>query len=188
VNIQRQGVPAAATEVRAFVQSTIDQFTGAAAFFSLATLDAARFERVINSWYLIVGDRERMINNQLGADPGLIAALRTAYTSALRVLMTRTASDLSRSEADLYRENRGRIPMWAWQTPHRMKAGIYTPIAEGRIRNARTGQVSFATNGFNVTIFPNVLDRNRAPEAGPASASTGAESGAGPAEAAESPA
>jgi hypothetical protein len=156
--IQRQPVPATAADLRDFVQVTIDQFTNAAAFFPLAKLDGSRFERVINNWYSMVVDREKTIDGQLGGDPALKTALHTAYTAALRALMTRAASQLGKSEADLYRENRGRIPMWAWQTPHHMVAGISTPIAEGRVRNARTGRVTFKTNGFNVTILPDIVD------------------------------
>ena len=159
VRIQRQPVPSAG-DVREFVLSTIDYLKSAAEFFALATLDAARFEKVINNWYAMVVDREHIINDQLGANPGLISALRTAYMAALRALMTRASTDLKRSQADLYRENRGRVPMWAWQTPHRMETGISTPIAEGRVKNARTGEVTFATNGFNVTIFPDAIDRS----------------------------
>ena len=99
-----------------------------------------------------------MVHDHLAGDATLIAALRAAYTAAIRVLMTRAASQLGRSEADLYRENRGRIPMWAWQTAHHVESGISTPIADGAVRSARTGAVTLATNGFNVTILPDVTN------------------------------
>lgn len=156
--IQRQPVLAGPADVRDFIQATIRQFTSAASFFPLATLDDARFERVINSWYLMVVDGERMINDQLAADPALISTLRAGYTAAIRALITRAASQLGRTEADLYRENRGRIPMWAWATAHHMETGISTPIPEGVARNARTGRVTMTTNGFNITIFPDVTN------------------------------
>jgi hypothetical protein len=64
----------------------------------------------------------------------------------------------------LYRENSGRIPMWAWQTAHHMEERISTPIAEGRTVNA-SGNINFTTNGFNVTILPDRIVRRLEPPA-----------------------
>jgi hypothetical protein len=69
--------------------------------------------------------------------------------------MTKAAKALRKTEDDLYRENSGRIPMWAWQTAHHMEPGISTPIVQGRAAN-RAGNVVFTSNGFNVEIKPDL--------------------------------
>jgi hypothetical protein len=94
-----------------------------------------------------------VIDADLGGVADLKRRLRAAYVAAIRAVMTRAAAALHQSEDDLYRENSGRIPMWAWQTPHHVEPGITTPIAEGRTIDRR-GNVTFATNGFDVTIVP----------------------------------
>ena len=156
--IRRAPPPVAASTAdrREFVQATIDFLTQSADFFRdpIVAMSAARFERLIDDWYLMVVERENTIDNDLGGDVLLKRALHSAYTSAIRVLVTKAAPVLRKSEADLYRENNGRIPMWAWPTPHHMESGISTPIPEGRAADPLTGHVDFTTNGMNVTILP----------------------------------
>jgi hypothetical protein len=161
---QRQAAPvvrqAGAADQRDFVRSTIEFFSSSAGFYAdeLVRVDAALFERVINSWYLMVVDRETMIDTSLGGDPALKADLHAAYRAAIQVLVRRAVPVLGQSEADLYRRNSGRIPMWAWPTPHHLEPGISTPIQEGRTVDVLTGAVQFVTNGFAVAIEPDSTD------------------------------
>ena len=157
---QSQTTPATDKDLRDFVQATIDQFHSAATFFGdpIVTVDAARFERVINGWYAMVVDREKMIKDQLGGDPLLERELQTAYIDAIRVLMTRGAQALGKSEDVLYRENSGRIPMWAWQTPHRQESTISTPLEQGQAIDPLSGTVAFTSNAIQVTILPDGTD------------------------------
>ena len=162
--VQRQAAPtmtpATDQDRREFVQMTIDFFNSSAEFFrdQLARIDQALFERMIDNWYLMVIDREGMIDSSLGGDAALKMELRAAYTAAIRVLISRATTIFNKSENELYRENSGRIPMWAWPTPHSLEPGISTPIAEGRAVDVVTGHVTFATNGFDISIVPDVID------------------------------
>jgi hypothetical protein len=155
-------VPPTNQDRRDFVQATIDFLNSSADYYRdyRRNFDQALFERVINSWYRMVVDRERMIDNHLGGDILLKRELRAAYTAAIRVLMSKAAVAFSRSERDLYRENSGRIPIWAWQTPHHMESGISTPVAQGRSADPLTGEVGFAENGFQVTIAQDGQDNS----------------------------
>jgi hypothetical protein len=73
--------------------------------------------------------------------------------------MTKAARVFGRDETEIYRENIGRIPMWAWKVPHHMEAGISTPIAEGRSANPTTGVVIInMANDFNVAIRKDVFN------------------------------
>jgi hypothetical protein len=146
---------------REFVQDTVGFFQRSAEFYRdpNVRITPAVFERLINSWYLMVVDRERQIAEELGGDAALRETLRGAYTSAIRTLISRAAVALGRSEKDLYNDNRGRIPIWAWDVPSHLIPGITTPIPIGREASARTGAVQFAANGFDVTIAPDNVDR-----------------------------
>ena len=155
--IQRQANvrPATTAERREFVEDTITHFNGSATFFAdrRTRMDQATFDRVVNGLYAAVIQQERIIDTDLGRDAALKARLRAAYIAAIRAVITRAAATLGKSEDDLYRENTGRIPMWAWRTPHHMEPGFSTPIAEGRTVDI-SGNVVFSTNGFDVTILP----------------------------------
>jgi hypothetical protein len=156
--LQRQVAPTTRTATdadrRDYVRMTIDFLNSSAQFYAdpLVRVDAALFDRVINSWYAMVTDRETTIDTDLGGDRTLKADLHAAYSAAIQVLMRRAAAALGQSEAELYARNTGRIPMWAWPTPHHLEPGISTPIEEGHSADVFTGAVQFVTNGTSVTI------------------------------------
>jgi hypothetical protein len=141
---------------RKFVRDTTEYFTQAAKQYEISEVDAARFERVINTWYELLANQEALIK-ELGGDSTLTFDLRAAYTDAIRALMKRAALKLKRPETDLYRENSGRIPVWAWLQPHHMEPNISTPIPEGRSSDA-FNEVAFKVNGWDVTIKPDAHD------------------------------
>jgi hypothetical protein len=147
--------PATAAERREFIEDTISYFNRSAQYFAdrLVRLDQARFDRVVNGLHTTIIQQERIIDADLARDAPLKARLRAAYIAAIRAVMTRAAASLGKSEDDLYRENTGRIPMWAWRTPHHTERGITTPIAEGRTVDRR-GNVAFASHGVAITIAP----------------------------------
>jgi Domain of unknown function (DUF4157) len=164
--VQRQVAPTTRTATdadrRDFARATIEFFNSSAQFYAdpLVRVDGALFERVINSWYVMVTDRETMIDTSLGGDRTLKADLHAAYRAAIQVLMRRAAAVLGQSETDLYTRNTARIPMWAWPTPHHLEPGTSTPIEEGRSADVLTGEVQFMTNGFSVSIDPDTTDRS----------------------------
>jgi hypothetical protein len=143
-----------------FVRDTVHFFNESSKFFELESvvLNQTLFDRLINNWYLMVEDRERIIDTHLAGDALLKRELRNAYTGAIRVLIHRAANVFGKSERDLYRENSGRIPLWAWQIPHYMEPGISTPIAEGHAADIQTGEVNFIVNGIQVTVVPDTID------------------------------
>jgi hypothetical protein len=156
---QRQPQTHAATvtdnDRREFIRDTILFFNRSAAFFGdpAVKMDRSRFDRVINGLYSAVVAQEQIIDTNLRRDAALKRDLRAAYIAVIRVLIAKAAAALHRTEDDLLRENTGRIPMWAWPTPHRTVRNITTPIEEGR-RADRSGRVRFASNGVSVTILP----------------------------------
>jgi hypothetical protein len=163
--IQRQ--PASTTaarpqqsDYRDFVLTTITAFKDAASFYSDPTVPISRslFDRLVSTWQDMVVKQEGVIDTDLGGNAKLKADLRAAYMAAIRVLLTRAAAALRQTETDLLREKRGQIPMWAWPAPHHIVPGISTPIAEGLTPN-RQGDVTFSTNGVEVTIRPDRTKR-----------------------------
>jgi hypothetical protein len=174
-------MPPTVRDSRGVVRDTIYSFNAHAVYFSeQVPINQALFELLINDWYRMVVIQERTIDNDLGADVALKTELRAAYTAAIRTLISRAAIIFGKSENDLYRENSGRIPMWAWPTPHHLEPrilwawqtprllepgistlpSISTPIAEGRVVDLATGGVNFSIKGFDVTIAPDTIDPN----------------------------
>jgi hypothetical protein len=106
----------------------------------------------------MIVEQERIIDRSLNGDPALRQRLRAAYTLAIRALLSAAARALRTPESELYQRNSGRIPMWAWRTPHHIEPGITTPIAEGRAADPATGRVTFASGEVDVIVAPDRTD------------------------------
>jgi Domain of unknown function (DUF4157) len=159
-SVQRQPNPPSDDGPRDFVQSAIEAFTAAKMHFSdqRVPMNQDQFERIITGWYSMVVESQQLISTKL-KDAVLGSDLRAAYIAAIRILMKRAASVLNRDENDLYRENSGRIPPWAWLVPHHHELSFSTPIPEGH-SGGLTGDVTFASNGFDVTIKTDGFDNS----------------------------
>ena len=159
-----QRAPATPAEQREFVRMTIEFLEESADFFRdrRQVVTPALFDRLLTSWYTMVVNQERIVDDDLGGDATLKRDLRAAYTAALRVLMPRAAQALGVSETDLYDRNNGRIPMWAWTTPHRLESGFSAPVAEGRGVDPLTGNVAWSQSGFDVVMLPDAEDASLA--------------------------
>jgi hypothetical protein len=126
---------------------------------SATSSSQANFEARLDDWYSETDATEHTIDSQLNGDTSLKQDLRSAYIAAIRALVSNASKGIGKSEDELYRENNGRIPMWAWPTPHRLLPSISTPIAEGRAADPLTGGVSFTTaNGWSITILTDDSD------------------------------
>jgi hypothetical protein len=162
--IQRQptttttAMPTAA-DYRDFVNEAIRFFRAGERLYSRAAtpMDRATFDRIMNGWYGMVVRQEGIIATQLAADAALTRDLQAAYTTGIHAVLAKASTKLGKNLDDLFRENSGRMPLWAWQVPHHMERGISIPIAQGRTVN-RSGDVVFTTNGIRVTIKPNLID------------------------------
>lgn len=151
-------------DYRDFVQGTIAQFNSAASYYgdALVKVNAALFDKLIDSWYSMVVDRQKMIKDQLSGDVLLDRDLQAAYIAAIRVLMTKAATALGKTENELYGTNSGRIPLWAWQSPHRQESPISTPLDQGQAVDPLSGNVGFTTpTGIAVTILPDAVDASQ---------------------------
>ena len=160
--IWREPKPAAKSP-KDTVQATIDSFNASAKTYADATtqLDSSKFEKTINDWYSTVTDSDKMIDDKLSGDVSMKRSLQSAYTAAIRALITKAATALSKTEDDLYRENTGRIPMWAWQTPHHTEQSITSPIPQSGVADPLSGNVTYSTkNGFDVTILQDGVDQS----------------------------
>ena len=158
--IWRQPKPAAKTP-KDTVQAAIDAFNANAKTYADPTtqLDASKLEKEINDWYTTVTDTDKLIDDKLSGDVLMKRALQSAYTAAIRALISKAATALSKSEDDLYRLNTGRIPMWAWQTPHHTEQSITSPVPQGASADPLSGEVSYSTkNGFTVKILQDGTD------------------------------
>ena len=151
---------ATTAEQREFVVDTIQYFETAREHFAdpLVVMDEAVFERVIQSWYVMVIDRQRMIVNDLSNDVLLMRSLKTAYRAAISTLISRAAPIFHQSEVELYNRNNGRIPIWAWQTPHHNEIGITMPIPEGHSTDILSGNVEIGLSNLAVSILPDGID------------------------------
>ena len=150
--------PRSGKDRQQFILETIEYFNKYAKYLAndRFPIDRSRFDGLHNAWYMTIVNSDSKIDEH--QEPVLKAQLRSAYIAALRILMTRAAKAFHMDERDLYHQNIGRIPMWAWQVPHHMESGISTPIPAGGSANPKTGKVTFMVNGFNVTILPDVFN------------------------------
>lgn len=160
LRLQRQVAnPATAKNQRDFVLDTIHFLQDAADFFKLAKVDDATFDRVIDSWYSMVVRQEKIIDTDLHGDTALKAQLHTAYISALRVLVGKHAATSGKAEADLYRINSGRIPLWAQPHPSHLEPGVTTPVPDDVPVTHVRGTFKFSLGGFDVVISPDTRVR-----------------------------
>jgi len=160
--IQRQPSEKVASgqDYEKLVQDIISLFkTGADTFHGAepSTIPDAVVDYTLNAWYAKIIEGEKLIDEHLARNGALKKELRSNYIAAIGGLMSKAAKSSNMTEAEVYRKNTGRIPMWAWQTPHHMESGISTPMAEGRSPNA-TGTVKFSTNGVKVTILKDIIN------------------------------
>ncbi len=164
LGVQRQPVGAASSaDQEDFVRQTIRFLEQSAEHYGLvARVDDALFDRVIDSWYSMVVRQEQLIDTDLHGNAPLKASLRTAYISALRILVTKRAATSGQTEEDLYRINSGRIPPWAQPHPSHLVPGVTTPIPDDVAVTQRRGRVQFNLNGFDVTVSPDIRVRSQA--------------------------
>ena len=123
--------------------------------FAAPTKDvtAAELATTLDRWYRAITDTEQTIAVAHGGDGTLRAEVRTLYVAAVRALIPLATTSTSLSADELYVRNSGRIPMWAWPTPHQQAAGISTPVAEG-LSPGQDGGVTFPVSGLRVRILP----------------------------------
>jgi hypothetical protein len=161
--VQRQPKTAALSKDQDdFIRETVRFLEHSADYYhAVAKVDAAVFDRVINSWYSMVVRQEQLIDTDPHPNAALKASLRAAYISALRILVSKHAATSGQSEEDLYRINSGRIPMWALPHPSHTVAGMTTPIPDDVTVKTRRGRVQFNLNGFDVTVSPDIRVRSQ---------------------------
>ena len=152
--VQRQASLTA--EQRMMIESTIRMLNQSPLFFGNegTEVDRAMFDRVMNGWLSAITNQDKMA----ASDTDLQTRLRAAYRSAIQSLIQEFATDSGKDVADLWVENSGRIPMWAWQEAHETRAGTSTPIAESQSVDAATGNATGTTNGVALTILPDAVD------------------------------
>ncbi|MBC7701440.1 hypothetical protein [Aquabacterium sp.] len=143
------------------VKAAIANFTNAASTIgsAQAKVNAASFETSINSWYAKVTDTQQLIKDKLSDDVLLDRDLQASYISAIRALMPKAATALSTTEDALYGVNSARIPLWAWQSEHRLETNISTPLDQGQPVDPLSGDAGFSTaSGANVKILGDMVD------------------------------
>jgi hypothetical protein len=119
-------------------------------------VDRTVLDKTLNDWY-------RGIARQSGIPaPGAVLEvspeLRARYSAAVAGLLTRASAATGVPVAELYRTNRGRIPLWAWHRPYHRFRGIATPVPE-RLRPAPgSAAIRFSVRGVAVTILPDGFD------------------------------
>jgi len=126
------------------------------------TINASIFDRVIQSWYSMIINQEKVIMNDLNKDAALLNSLRTAYQNALKILISKASVALNKTADEIFRQNNGRIPMWAWQIPHHTEAGFSMPIADGHTPQGRgrSRHIDYTIQNMAISILPDGTDRS----------------------------
>ncbi len=165
--IQREGPPAPAKDApadettaeedpKAVAQKLIDGFNAAAKKYKTDTpdIDEDKFNEQMNSWYTQLHEKEKLIEDKVKGDDKdkLKTALHNAYQSAIREFMPKAASKLGKDVGELYHQNRGRIPIWAWEAEYNKVKGISTPVPGGAKKEK--GEYKVAIGQFDVVIKP----------------------------------
>lgn len=127
--------------------------------FAAPTKDvtAAELGTTLDRWYRAITDLERTIATAHAGDATLQQDVRALYVAAVRALVPLATTSTGISADEIYARNSGRIPMWAWPTPHQQVAGISTPISEG-LSPAADGAVAFPVGRIRVRILPDAKD------------------------------
>jgi hypothetical protein len=127
--------------------------------FAAPTKDVTANElaATLNRWYRAITDLERTIATTHAGDATLQRDVRALYVAGLRALVPLATTSMGLTADEIYARNSGRIPMWAWPTPHQQVAGTSTPVAEGLIPGTG-GAVAFPVGGVRVRILPDATD------------------------------
>lgn len=143
-------------ERRMLIETTIRVLEGSPTFFGhpTITVDRAMFDRVMNGWLSAIVNQDAMA----ASDPDLQTRLRAAYKTAIASLIQEYATDSGENVDQLWAENSGRIPLWAWREEHQAVSGTSTPIAASQTVDATTGNATGTINGVAVTILPDAQD------------------------------
>ncbi len=158
--LQRQLPPATDRDRRESIEETTSFLRGSADYYAdpAVKVDQATVSRVLDSWYRAITAQEQIASG-LGGDPALSRDLRTAYSAAVASLLRRAAALMRLPLPEVYRLNRGRIPVWAWQEPHHLLPGFSTPVPVGREADLITGTVNLLLPGLSVSILPDAVDK-----------------------------
>lgn len=119
--LQRQHAPTATqanpteADYRAMVNEAISFLQSGAEFYALIrNVNQARIATIVQSLYTTITTQEQLIHNHLNDDATLQQNLRAAYTSAIRALVSRAATQLKTSFFSQYTRHIDKIPRWAW--------------------------------------------------------------------------
>ncbi len=159
--IQREG-GAKDENHRADVEMAIKIFEANASFHKTQqeALTQADFDDSLDRWYgPIVRNMDR-IDQHLKGDATLKKQLQDNYIASIQALMARAVKDLKKSADVLYRENNGRIPMWAWQKAHHLESGFSTPVTQNQVPDPLSGEINFMVSGIAVTLAPDGNDNS----------------------------
>ena len=140
-------------------QKLIDGLNAAAKKYKTDTpdIDEAKFDEQMNNWYTQLHEKEKLIEDKVKGDDKdkLKTALHSAYQSAIREFMPKAADKLGKEVGELYHQNRGRIPIWAWEAEYNKVDGISTPVPGGA-KNEK-GEYKVAIGQFDVVIKPDAV-------------------------------
>lgn len=131
--VQLKAGAARQARIRRRIERTITQFTTeiTAALSAPGTqIETEQFNREMDDALALVLRHERQINRHLDGDSELTKRLRNAYRDAVDTLIRGHSQESGYTEDELWAENSGRVPMWAWPTPHHVASGYATPIAD----------------------------------------------------------
>jgi hypothetical protein len=118
---------------------------------------ATELAATLDRWYRAITDLERTIATTHAGDAALQRDVRALYVAGLRALVPLATTTTGVAADEIYVRNSGRIPMWAWPTPHQQVAGTSTPVAEG-LAPGPDGAVTFPVGGVRVRILPDAKD------------------------------
>lgn len=141
------------TQRRHFVTEYTTALNNVSLFQGVSAITTAQLESLLGYLYTLTADTQNMLATNLNNDATLLAALRPAYSAAIKNLLSTAASFLTGETVFTlfirYRYQRSNlIHEWADQ----QLAGTTVAVPLGVSPDPLTGNTSFSLNGYNVTI------------------------------------
>ncbi|MEM8842781.1 MAG: DUF4157 domain-containing protein, partial [Pseudomonadota bacterium] len=144
------------------IDKTIDKLAdiGTEATGLGAKMTKGRFDSLMAKTLRLSVSRAKLIAKHFVSDAALGERFRQSCRSAFSQLVSAWALATGYDPVDIWAENSGRIPMWAWPEPHEAHQGVSTPIAQSQafdpVGKTAQGQIK----GVDIEILPDIKDPN----------------------------
>jgi len=138
---------------RTFVTEYTNALNNAALYAGFSAMTTAQLESVLGYLFTLTTDTQDMIAAKLSNDAALLAALRTAYSTTIRNLLSRALLSMpGETVFSLFMRFRYQRSNLIHEWADQQLAGFTVAVPLGTSPDPLTGEVTFTFNGYNVTI------------------------------------